>query len=304
MEKILIVDLSYVFHRYWYVNDGQGYKDPGIYGTCYFLNLIARNNLEEFGKIYIVLDSDLKNHEKKKLYPEYKSGRGDKKETVYKNWGDFLKILSSFNSKFIILRNKFHEADEVIAALAVKESRKGKEATIHSGDKDLIQLCGFPNISLSNNYRGGKFITLSKKDLNKKFKVGKDNDYSFISEDLKTSVLWKTFKGDISDNIKPAIPKINYKDVKAIIQKWNGKYLDEGNLADNIICNLTDMSLKHKIAENFDTILLNYKLVSLLDCWKDKSILSNTKMLLSTISKEELTQLCQFYKVNLSLIGV
>ncbi len=264
MNKILLVDVSNIYNKYYYANisNGSNYIDPALQGFCYFLTLL-HNRILEYTKIHFVLDSDKQLHDKVKDYKGYKAGRETKKE-VYKNWEDFLALLTLYHpNKCSIVRNLYRETDDVIAHLAKKYSvNKGNKIIIYSSDKDFCQLCSEDNISIADSFRKGEFITWSKHDIYNKFKDStRKKDFTRISEDLNMLTIYRCFKGDKSDNISPAIPKLYDKELKEIVDVYDGKYLDQDKLAE-IIIKLKNENLKHKIAGNFDNILHNFTLMS------------------------------------------
>lgn len=291
METVVLVDMYNLYCRLYYPNLDKGYADPSIYGCTYMLQLIY-GNLQKYKKIYVVLDSSKVNHEKSKLLDSYKSGREDKKD-LFKNFNDFLKIISKLPNLEIVT-NEFREADEIIAHIALKLSRKYK-VIIYSNDKDFIHLQPLSsNILLSSNFKEGNFKILQEEEILQKFK---DSKKEKLTEDIKEIIKWRVFVGDASDSISSAIKGLRKEKIKEIIALWEEDYLDDKVLS-NIIINIKDNNLKMKVAENFEKILLNYKLMYLGSCDKDTMLKNYTKKVNINISNEEYIKLLDKYQLG------
>ena len=288
-KPVLIIDTLNMFMKFYHVNKDSGVYDPGIYGSIYFLYLVLRNK-EKYGKIYLVLEG--KNKNKYELYPQYKEGRESKHEAL-KNFDDFLKLISKFNIN--IVENKFRECDETIAYLALNHRHKSP-VIVYSNDKDFIQLAAFKNIFISEKFEKGEFKILSQEEMYVKFKNNKDEHYNkFMSENLSTLILYRTFKGDKSDNINSI--KLLTKDIKEIINVWEEDDLND-RILSNIILRLDDMKLKMKIAENFSEILRNFQLMNLGKCGSGIMFRKHTKNLKINVSGKEHSGLVRKYAVG------
>lgn len=287
---ILLIDLSWLYVRYYYANLDRGSLDPAISGITYLLQLIHRD-IDKYKKIIFVLDGDSNLYEKNKLLKTYKEGRNDKTD-IFKNFKDVLKFIYRF-PKTIIVRNLYREADEVLAYLASSYSKKDN-VVIYSGDKDLLQLTSFKNIYVAENYKNGKFVILKEDEILSKFK---DNKKLNILNNLSEIIKYRVLRGDASDNIKAAIPRIQDKVIRHIIDLWEEDYLDQDVLA-KIILRVDDMKLRHRIAENFDNILLNHKLMDLSQTWKDYKLKTETKKLKYVISNENFEDLIEKYNLH------
>ena len=287
---VLIIDAFNLYVRMHYPNLDGGHVDPSIYGCTYLMELIYKN-IDLYDKIYIVLDSDKANHDKKKMQEDYKDGRESKKE-LFKNFNDYLTIISKL-PKLQIITNEYREADEIIAHIALSMC-KNNRVIIYSNDKDFVHLKPLSkNILLSSNYKDGEFKILTNEQILDKFK---DSKKERLTEDIKEVIKWRTFIGDSSDNISSAIKNLPKKKIKEIISAWEEDNLDDAVLA-NIIMRLDNMELKMKIAENFEKILMNYKLMYLGECYKDFKLKKFTKRVNMSIEKDNYLELLEKYKL-------
>ena len=290
---VLIIDMYNAWLKYHFINKDKGYIDPAVYGCTQLLSLIYRN-IEDYSNIYVVLDSDEGSKDKKELYPEYKKGRSDKKE-AFKNFDDFLGIISKL-PKLSIISNKYREADDIISYIAQNKCRKEK-VIIYSSDKDFAQLVSLhENIKWATNFKDGKFLELSHEEILSKFK---DSKKEKLTNKLGEITKWRIFNGDPSDGINAPIKGLSTKDKRKIIALWYEDYLNMDILGDIIVrLDDFDLNLRFKIAENFDQVLINYKLVSLKECSKDFKLKKFTKCVKVSISKEEYLKLLDSYSLD------
>ena len=286
---ILLIDAYNFYCKFYFVNKDKGFVDPSIEGCSQFMSLLYRN-IDDYSKIYFVLDSSKVNHDKKKLFPGYKEGRSDKKE-VFKNFNDFLGLISKL-PKLYMIRNAELEADDIIAHIALSKCDK-EEVIIFSSDKDFAQMvCLSKNILWATNYKEGKFLKLSESEILDKFK---DSKKVRLTENLNELIKWRTFLGDASDAIPSAIRGLRKEKIREILNVWEEDYLNE-NLLGEIITRLDDMDLKMKIAENFTDIIRNYTLMNLNSGnFKLKKL---TKRISVNISNEACESLIKKYKLD------
>lgn len=288
-KPVVIIDLYNLWIKYSYVGDCNTIKN-----VTYFLELFHRN-IDDYYKVIFVLDTPKENHVNIKLFKEYKQHRESKKD-LFKTFNDFLKLLSIYPCE--IVKNSYYEADQTIAAIAL--SYEDRNVIVYSNDKDFCQLTHKSNIKIAETFKDGRLQVVTKDQIYKKFKIGKDGDYRLISEDLETLPLYRCFKGDVSDGLPAPIPKLNYKYIKKIIDVCKEKRLTD-KILGSIIIRLGDQKefeLRDKIVENFDSILVNFQLMNLCDCGKNLHIKNNTKRIKAKVNKDNILQVVQKYKLD------
>lgn len=280
MDKVLIIDFMNLYIKYYWVYK-HSYESMGteevhkkhVQGLTRFFSLIEKNN-KDYSKIYLVLDCARNNTDNKELFEDYKEGR-IKEDGINKNLDKVISLLSIV-PRFTILKNNKKEADEVIAYLALKHG-KNSEVTIYSNDKDFLQLTANPNISITEKYEKGKFLILKDDDIFSKFKNSKKEDFRRISTNKSDIIKYRTFKGDKSDNISAAVPRLLDKDIIYIIQNcWKESYLDK-EVYYHIVDAIDKEPLKNKVKEYRDNILRNYQLMNLSDKINDEVIKNETR---------------------------
>lgn len=286
MNKVLIIDLSHLYVKYFYVSM-YNYESKGMdvvhkshmQGLFRFFSLIHKNN-SDFKNIYVVMDGKLKDTDNKGLFEDYKEGR-TKIDGIHKNEDKFISLLSML-PRITVLRNNNREADDVIAYMAMKLCKNNK-VIIHSGDKDFLQLTSIPNIFVSDKYNKGKFITFTDEEIFDKFKNNKKESFTRISSNKNDILKYRVFKGDASDNIPPAIPRLLDKDIAYLIQNcWKQEYLNK-EVFYNIVDTVEKDSLKQKLKDNRDNIFRNYQLMNLKDRKNDSVIINETKKIKSKL---------------------
>lgn len=103
-----------------------------------------------------------------------------------------------------------YEADDILASLAVRAVQAGHEVVIVSNDKDLAQLCVYPQVQLLRLQGQGKKATLE-------YLNGQAVERLFgVGPELIPS--WLALNGDSADNI-PGIPRIGPKTACKLLQQ-------------------------------------------------------------------------------------
>jgi 5'-3' exonuclease len=284
-NNVLLIDVSWLYCTYAFANKDKGYKDPPIHGFCYFLKLLYDNNINDFKNIYFVIEGDRELIDKYEIYSEYKKGRSSKSE-IYKNFSDFLKLISVF-SKASIVFNKYKESDDTLAFLAKKHCKKDK-VYIYSGDSDMWQLLGLSdNIKIVNKYKDGKFIEVTKEEVYKKYPVP-----------LKDIIKYKTLSGDSSDNIPPPIKGLRSTVKQEVVKLWEeDEYFDQ-NILGKLMLRVKDDKLRWKFAENCEKLLMYYKIMDLTHVDENYRMNKFIKKLSFNVTTEELNNLINIYNIN------
>ncbi len=260
MQRILI-DFSWLYNKYYFVSLQK--QETNLKDMLFsFLNRIPMNY--PTSKIYVVLESSIKSTHSYSLNNSYKQNRNKElKAKVYRELREIVSYLSKKLPKnFIFVKGKGYEADYVIAFLS-----KTKESTlIFSGDKDMLQLTAYDNVSMSDKFECGRFVIKKDTDIFEKFKNAKGEDFTRISKDKRDILKYRVLKGDPSDNLPPVFPRIQDKDIKNIIQNYWTSYdaIDSDDIM-NMIKDISesDEKLSKKLEENRGTWLINYEIMNL-----------------------------------------
>lgn len=256
MRDLLLIDFSYLYNRYYYACGEDKFFDQ-LYNSA--ITRIEQNDF--YARKYLILDGERGTEVNKQLLPEYKGKRGDKSK-VYARLREMLVKISQECKTIKIVRNKYYEADMLIAAYT-HYFHKEFNISIYSGDKDLIQLMSLDNV-LVNDVVSDNFIVqgCDKSKVLSRFKIEGIKDYSDI-------IKYRIFKGDASDSIPVAMPRLKMDIIEGLIKD----YWKEGPLTAEVLDNMQNSSLlqnnpKNKTAlDKFirgrDNLERNWKLMQL-----------------------------------------
>lgn len=283
MEKLVLIDFSWLYNKYYYVASYSLSEDTAkkekleeslLRMLSQFLAL-AESSYPK-GKILIALDSPTSTLNNFAIFEGYKQNRNkEEKKEVYSCLEIILKdLVKKLNSKsFAFIKAKSYEADQIIA-YTVKNYYTKYDIIIFSGDKDLLQLTAYPNVYISEKFEKGRFIIKSDDEIFKKFKNSKGEDFTRISKKKSDILKYRSLKGDTSDNLSPVFPRIRDKDIVDIIQKY---WLSEEELTAKGVLeiveevNRNNSTLAKKLENNKDVWLRNYKIMDLLHIGKIKA---------------------------------
>lgn len=205
MNKIAVVDLSWVMHRYRHAYENfscmiNGKRTPTghVYGTYHFVKDLSEN----YKKVILAVDSEPTI--RKKILSTYKSNRHKKDDkefehyNIHQDLNDILTICTSFENVFYIKEDGY-EADDIIGTLICQADNYWD---FYFHDNDILQNIGTYNlcVSFGRDLIIGEIIDRSKHIYNK---YGLNFDY--------LPVLWKVIKGDAGDCIPIGIERFPTK---------------------------------------------------------------------------------------------
>ncbi len=243
-EKLFIIDGTGLVYRAFHaipdtLSNSEGLHTNAIYGFTQSITKI----LKDFSPEYIAICFDMRGPTFRHVeYEGYKADRPPMPDLLSSQLPYIKKILEAF--KVAVLERQSFEADDLIAALALKASREnsGLKRYIISSDKDLYQLVGEGAVML--DYNSGK--EYEKKDVVEKFGVPPE----YIRDMLALA-------GDSSDNI-PGVKGVGVKTAVKLINEYGG-------LEDiyNNIDNIKAVKLREKLVTDKDKAFLSLSLATL-----------------------------------------
>lgn len=204
LKRYLIFDITNLLYRTFFANKSE--DDITVAGLAHHMALATLNKyFRQYKPHKIVMCFDRTSWRKEYTSSEksvskrpYKGNRRQhmtpseaaKYQLFMAHLRDF-EILMRDHTSVITLSNDGLEADDLVAGFVqVYSLDEDNEIIIISGDKDLIQLLGYPNVRLINP-ADGKDRTLDE--------WNNDADY-FLFE--------KCLRGDLGDNVMSAYPRI------------------------------------------------------------------------------------------------
>ena len=278
MFDLILIDFSWLYNKYYYVAKVRPLRKPEELESNDFLVPVIKDMIFRFctlvskshpsASVFLILDSPLSTTENYSLCEEYKQNRDKaEKKKVYERFKDIVGELSKcLSKKFTFVRALGYEADQVIAYLA--EMNQDKKVLIFSGDKDLLQLSYFSNVSISEKYEKGMFLLKTDDDIFKKFKNNKGEDFTRISTNKKDILKYRVLKGDTSDNLSPVFPRIKDTEIVSIIKNYWIDDMSEGLSEERVEGIIDDIKgdnreLAKKLKESKDIWLRNFKIMNL-----------------------------------------
>ena len=239
MDKFLIIDGSSIINRAFYaiknLSTKTGIQTNAVYG---FLKSLE-SNLKKIEPKYVAVLFDAKGKKfRHELYADYKGGRKKFPEELNLQISFIHEILERRGIKTLSVEN--YEADDIAGSL-VNKFKNQVEIYLLTGDRDYFQLVD----------KNVKVIFAATKSQNIY-----DEDAIIEEFGLKPSQLidLKALIGDKSDNI-PGIKGVGEKSVTPLLQEYN----DINGIYDNLD-KIKSKSLRTKLEENKDDVLLSYKL--------------------------------------------
>lgn len=208
-EKILLIDGHSILNRAFYglpdLTNSEGKHTGAVYG---FLNILFRT-LEEEKPQYLTVAFDLKAPTfRHKMFEAYKGTRKPMPEELREQVPLIKEVLAAMGVN--VVTKEGYEADDILGTLAKKSEAAGMDATILSGDRDLLQLATEKiMIRLPKTVRGKTTI--------------EDYHAQQVMEKYQVTPLQiidlKALMGDSADNI-PGIPGVGEKTATKLIVEY------------------------------------------------------------------------------------
>lgn len=209
-NKLLLIDGHSILSRAFYgvpiLSNNDGIPTNGVFG---FLNIFFKEiELEGADHVAVSFDMPVPTF-RHKMFPDYKGTRKSMPEELKLQVPILQELLTAMNVPILTLEG--YEADDILGTVAKRMQEEGKEVTIVSGDRDLLQLSDeHIKISLPKTAKGETHIyNYYPKDVEAEWGV---SPKEFI--DLKALM------GDSSDNI-PGVPGMGEKTATWIITKYH-----------------------------------------------------------------------------------
>lgn len=250
--EYFIVDGMNLFFKSYHTKKGN-YTHPyaGLINFISFLKWLENNLAYSNYKIHIVWDAkgeSTENKSKRKMIdPDYKRNRSNTKftgemENVYHRLKE---ILVFYSDKVTMYENCEFEGDDFVPEI-IKDLKKESNILLVSEDEDWAR-----SISENIHWFAKGHIYTSEKYFQK---------FGYYPTKNRI-ILYKSLKGDTSDNIKkPLNGRISKQDLSTILTEINNL----NDLKENINSLDIKENLKDDIRSNFYRIKLNWQLIDFL----------------------------------------
>src|SRR5688572_32442899 len=144
-KRLFLIDGTALAYRSFFAFQGSGrsplqtsagHPTAATYGFCMTLRALLER--EQPDAAAIAFDGPRSDLARTKLYPEYKSTRNKMPDEMQVQLADIREAVDGFGLHLVDCES--HEADDVIATLAVRGRDAGMEVFIVTGDKDFLQI--------------------------------------------------------------------------------------------------------------------------------------------------------------------
>lgn len=209
MEKVVLFDGLSILNRAFYgvpeLTNSEGLHTNAIYG---FLNIMFKI-LEEEKPDYLAIAFDVHAPTFRHLmYADYKGTRKGMPEELLEQVPVMKELLKAMG--IVIFEQAGLEADDILGTLAKKAEKEGKQVSLISGDRDLLQIAtGQIKIRIPKTRMGKTEI----EDYYAEQVVEKYGVTPEVFIDLKALM------GDTADNI-PGVPKIGEKTAAGLLAEF------------------------------------------------------------------------------------
>ncbi|MBN1837166.1 MAG: DNA polymerase I [Spirochaetales bacterium] len=246
-EPLHLVDgFSLIFRAYFAfvrrpLTGPDGENTSAIFG--FFRSLFQLLKLRRPSHLGVIMDSPVPTfrHER---YPAYKATRDQAPQDLQAQVPRILEIVDALGVRR--LQREGFEADDLIATLAVRCRREGRECYVLSGDKDLLQVVGDGVYVIAPPKGGEGFSVL-------------DREGVFASRGVypEQIVDYLALTGDSSDNV-PGVPGIGEKTAVKLLSQ----YRDLDTIYRELD-SLTPAGVKAKLEQGRESAYLSRELVTL-----------------------------------------
>ena len=227
---VLVDGSSYLyraFHALPSLTNSRGEPTGAVYGVANMLRRLLKDYAPD--EMAVVFDARGKTF-RDEIYPEYKANRPPMPEELQRQVEILHELVQAMGLPLLVVPGV--EADDVIATLAERAAREGRDVIISTGDKDMAQLVG-DHVTLVNTMND---TVLDAAAVEEKFGVPPERIVDYLA-----------LVGDTVDNV-PGVPKVGPKTAA----KWLRQYgsLDElmahageikGKAGENLRASLDDL---------------------------------------------------------------
>ena len=246
-EKILLIDGHSILNRAYYglpnLTNWEGLHTNAVYG---FLNIMTKV-LEEEKPEYLAVAFDLHAPTfRHKMYDAYKGTRKPMPEELREQVPLIKEVLTAMG--VAIVTKEGYEADDLLGTIAGMAEKKGMDATILSGDRDLLQLATDHVLIRIPKTKGGK---TEVEDYHAKEVL---ETYQVTPPQI---IELKALMGDTADNI-PGIPGVGEKTATKIIAAYGSIENAHEHLEE-----IKPNKAKESLRDHYDLAVLSKKLATI-----------------------------------------
>ncbi len=246
-EKLLLIDGHSLAYRAFFalpatMSTTGGQPTNAVFGFTSMLFKVLDE--EKPDRVVVALDGPRAELERTRWFPEYKGHRPRMPDELRGQMEMIRQLLEHL--KIPVVAAPGHEADDILATLAVRAAERGAEAVVVTGDRDVLQVV-----------RDGIRVLMTGKGVSDTVSYDAAAVQERFGVPPERLVDVAGLKGDSSDNI-PGVPGIGEKGATALIQKYGTleelyRHLDE----------VSGNKRKASLEENRESAFLSRKLATL-----------------------------------------
>jgi len=207
-DRLFILDGYGLIYRAFFalthrpLTDSNGNNISAIHGFFQTIFFLVKDYKAR--RIAVAMDTAGPTH-RHRLYPEYKATRDAAPESLHDQVSIIRDILGCLGIP--VLSVEGYEADDVIGSIAEICRREGRDCSLVSADKDLMQLVG-EKVQMLRPRRGGGFQEIGSVQVLEEKGVRPDQMVDYLA-----------LIGDSSDNIR-GVDGIGEKTAAALLSRW------------------------------------------------------------------------------------
>ena len=261
MYSKLIIDTSNFYMRAYSVGgnmtntmeDGSTMITGGIYTFLRMVKSLESRFLAPSGEVYFLFDNCHSGiNRRKEIDPEYKSNRTKKDEGFYRSLDLLQSILLNYKDSWFCVKKAGYEADDLVYPFT--KEFVNEQILLVSNDLDWFRgISEHTHVAKYEKAEGmdkADYVIYDSSLFEKK--MG-------FKPSIEAMILYKSFRGDSSDNIPPAVPGIRTEALNSIISSCSS--IKEVVSKVDSLEGVSD-TFKTKIKENKGRLFLNEKLVA------------------------------------------
>ncbi len=208
-RKIILIDGNSLFYRAFYalptsLSLKSGQVTNAVYG---FTSMLIRLLTDERPDVVAVAFDTREPTWRHKYFKEYKANRDATPDELISQMPLVKEVLTALAIPIFELPG--HEADDILATLAVKSEANGDEVLVVTADKDALQLITDSGVKVMTTRKGITDIVIYDRDkVRERYGVTPEQIPDFLG-----------LKGDASDNI-PGVPGVGDKTAAKLLQQF------------------------------------------------------------------------------------
>lgn len=256
--------------------EGKRMVTGGIFTSLKMIQRIEREYLDVAGRMYFLFDNASSGEDRRKdIDPEYKINRKKRDPQFYRGLDYLQLVLLHYQNGYRIVRRPSSEADDLVAPIMESFKDKNYSVLLVSNDMDWGRAINESTHWMAHKEHQDIIFTKEKFYETYGFNPG-----------MGEVCLYKSIRGDASDNIPPGVKGIPETIVLSIVEQAKSVpnlflYINEINIP---------MQWKDAIKQNrgriqLNNMLIDYEPISMATCRENTTITEFNKEMLSMFYK-------------------